>query len=88
MQITNKSFLRPTIGNFNKYIIRDKKYMIAAIPITINKFGPSGSLNNKNITLENIRDVIPRISSDTFFDLKYIFVIKLKYYSKITFSNS
>ena len=51
--------------------------MITAIPITTSKFGPSGSLKNKNITLEHAIDVIPKISNEVFFDLKYIFVIIL-----------
>jgi hypothetical protein len=48
--------------------------MIAAIPITTSKFGPSGSLKRKNITLEHRMDVIPKISNEVLFDLKYIFV--------------
>ena len=52
--------------------------MIAAIPITTSKFGPSGSLKNKNSALEHKIAVIPKISKEICFDLKYIFVIILK----------
>lgn len=71
MKIANKSFLR--LEELNKYAAKDKKYTTIATPITTRRLGPSGSLKNKNITLEHTIDVIPRISSDVFFDLKYIF---------------
>lgn len=70
--------MRPVVERPNKYIGKDKKYTIAAMPITTNKFGPSGSLKNKNIGLEKTRDVIPNISNEIFFDLKYIRVIILE----------
>jgi hypothetical protein len=54
--------------------------MTAAITVTISKFGPSGSLKSANITLEHTIDVIAKISSETFFDMKYIFVIILEIY--------
>lgn len=47
--------------------------MIAAMTITTRRFGPSGSLKNENITLEHAMDVIPKISNDVFFDLRYMF---------------
>lgn len=62
---------------FDKYRVKDKKYMIAASPITISKFGPSGSLINMNDTLENTIAVIARIINEIFLDLKYMFVIIL-----------
>ena len=58
---------------FNRYATKDKKYTIAAVTKTIKRFGPSGSLKNANITLEHTRAVIPRMISDVFFDVKYIF---------------
>lgn len=76
MKITNKSLLRVIDDRdkgLNKHIAKDKKYIITAIPITTRRFGPSGSLKKKNITLEHTTDVIPNISSGIFFDLKYIF---------------
>lgn len=39
------------------------------------RFGPSGSLMKKNIALEIIRAVIPKMSDEIFFDLKYMVVI-------------
>jgi hypothetical protein len=57
----------------NKYIARDKKYMITAITVTIRRFGPSGSSKDNSIILEHIIDVMPKISDEIFFDLKYIF---------------
>ena len=60
------------------YTARDKTYMITAIPITISKFGPSGSLKKKNISLEHAIDVIPKISNEIFFELKPIVVIILE----------
>ena len=44
----------------------------------MSKFGPSGSLKKENIALENAMDVIPRMSSEVLFDLKYMFVIILE----------
>jgi hypothetical protein len=67
---TSPSFL----AGVNKYAANDKKYMIDAIPITTSKFGPSGSLKRKNIALEHAMDVIPKISNEVLFDLKYISV--------------
>lgn len=51
---------------------------MVAIPITTRRFGPSGSLKNENIILENAIDVIPKIRSELFFELKYIFAIILE----------
>lgn len=45
------------------------------MPVTISKFGPSGSLKNPNIDLEQKTDVNPRIINEVFFDLIYILVI-------------
>ena len=59
----------------NKYVAKDKKYIATATPITTRRFGPSGSLKNKNIFLEHAIAVIPKISKEIFFDLKYIFLI-------------
>jgi hypothetical protein len=59
----------------NKYISTDKKYTITAIPVTTRRFGPSGSLINKNMPLEHTIAVMARISNKIFFDLKSIFVI-------------
>ena len=81
MKITNASLLKPvnsTVEGENKYTTKDKRYTIAVIPITTNKFGPSGSLKNQNSILEQTMDVIPKISNEVFFDLKYIFVIILE----------
>jgi hypothetical protein len=74
MKMPNKSLFIPTndLEELNKYIGKDKKYIIAAIPVTTRRFGPSGSLKNKNSTLEQMIAVIARISSEIFFDLKYI----------------
>jgi hypothetical protein len=71
IKIANKSFLE--LGMLNKYATKDKKNTITAVPITTRRFGPSGSLKNKNITLEQTMDVMPRIISEVFFDLRYIF---------------
>jgi len=66
------------VEGLNKYTANDKKYIMAAIPITTRRFGPSGSLKNKNIILEHTIDVIPRISNEIFFDLKYMSVVILE----------
>jgi hypothetical protein len=65
--------------DLNEYAAKDKKYTIAAIPITTRRFGPSGSLKNKKITLEHTMDVMPRISRGVFFDLKCIFILYQTY---------
>jgi hypothetical protein len=78
MKITNKSFLRLVVGALNKYTAKDKKYTMTAIPVTTSKFGPSGSLKSKNITLEHRIDVATKISSGVLFDLKYeIFILDI-----------
>lgn len=59
--IVNKSFLSKVARGLEKYTGKDKKYMTRAIPVTINKFGPSGSSKNTNIILEQTIDVIPKI---------------------------
>ena len=46
----------------------------------MNKFGPSGSLKSANITLEHTMAVMPKISNEVFFELKYIFAIVLGIY--------
>jgi hypothetical protein len=62
----------PIFEGLNKYIVKDKKYMIAAIPITTRRLGPSGSSKNKNSVREHTIAVTPKISSEALFDLKYI----------------
>ena len=81
MKITNKSLLRPLIEGPNKYTTKvDKTYTITAIPMTMSKFGPSGSLKNQNIALEHAIAVIAKISNEVLFDLKFIVVIILEIY--------
>jgi len=48
--------------------------MIAAIPMTTTRFGPSGSLKKKNIALEHKLAVTAKINDVMFFDLKYIWL--------------
>src|SRR6185295_8785431 len=73
MKTANTSFLGS--DKLNKYIDKDKKYNTTAAPTTISRFGPSGSLKNTNITLENTSDVTPRIINEVFFDFKFIFLL-------------
>ena len=73
MQIANRSLLSPVVEGTKDHTIKDEKYRITAIPVTTSRFGPSGSLNSRNIALEHTRDVIPRISNDVFFELKDMF---------------
>src|SRR5688572_24868140 len=81
MRITNKSFLRLVVGALKKYTAKDKRNIMTAIPVTISKFGPSGSLKSKNINLENRIDVAPNISKGILFDLKYeIFILDIVIY--------
>jgi len=84
MKIANESLLRPTAEGINKYAPKDKKYRIAAIPVTTSKFGPSGSLKNTNIILEHASAVIANISSEVFFDVKYIssLLVLINFYAK------
>lgn len=56
----------------NKYTGKDRRYRNNAITVTISKFGPSGSLNNKNIVLEHAIAVMPKISNEIFFDIGFI----------------
>lgn len=64
-------------------LLKIKKYIITAITITTRRFGPSRSSRNQNIVLDTKTDVIPRISNEIFFDLKYIFLsIYQKYVDK------
>lgn len=43
-----------------------------ASTITIRRFGPSGSLINRNIALEDNIDVMIKIRSEILFEMKYI----------------
>lgn len=63
------------VEGLNKYVAKDRKYMTTAITITTRRLGPSVSLKNKNIALEHTMAVIPKISNEIFFDLKYMFLI-------------
>lgn len=72
IKTNNKSFLRPVHDEKGIPTAKDKKYTIMAIPVTMSKFGPSGSLKNKNSILEHRIAVMPRMSNEKFFDLKYI----------------
>jgi hypothetical protein len=55
--------------------------MIAAITITISKFGPSGSLRSENNALEHAIAVRARITSEVFFEGKCISVIILTHFT-------
>ncbi len=46
--------------------------MIVAITTTTRRFGPSGSLKNRNIAREHTRDVMPKMSKEDLFDLRFI----------------
>ncbi|HYC83122.1 MAG TPA: hypothetical protein VEB60_01050 [Candidatus Paceibacterota bacterium] len=66
MKIVKRSLFGPGIVGLNKKLIKDKKYIIKAAPATTSKFGPSGSLKNENIILEQAIDVKPKISKGLF----------------------
>jgi hypothetical protein len=68
MKTPNKSLLGAVVGELNTYASKDTQNMIAAAPITTSKFGPSGSLKSKNITLDNVKAVMPKMSNEIFFD--------------------
>lgn len=74
MEIASRSLLRPVAERPNRYNGKDKEYIITAIPVTTRRFGPSGSLKNKNSALEHTIEVMPKISREVFFDLKCMFV--------------
>lgn len=62
----NKSFLVYEDTEENRSTNKDGMNIINAIPTTTNKFGPSGSLKNKNITREQMSDVMASIVSEIF----------------------
>lgn len=62
------------VEGLNKYTVEDKEYMTSVIPVTTNKFAPSGSSKNKNITFAHARAVMTKINRENFFDLKSMFV--------------
>ena len=72
--------MRPVVEESNKYAAKDKKYTSIATPATMSKFGPSGSLKNKNSALEHAKDVAAKIATEIFFEIKYIAVIVLEIY--------
>jgi hypothetical protein len=76
--MANEIFLRLVLDLVYEYAAKDTRYITAANTITINKFGPSGSLKSENVNLESTRDVKPKIINDVFFDPKFIIVIILK----------
>ena len=68
--------MRPVlVEGFNLYTAQDKKNMNNAVTEVTRRFGPSGSSKKKNIVLEHAIEVMPKISNETFFDFKYIFLI-------------
>jgi len=52
----------------NKYIFKNKKYIITDNTITIRRFGPSESSTKKNIAREQRREVKNNIRRDIFFE--------------------
>jgi hypothetical protein len=75
--------LRPE--RLNEYASKERQYIITAIPITMSRFGPSGSSKNRNIVLEHRMDAIPKMRRDVFFDLKCmvsIILVRLWYRGK------
>jgi hypothetical protein len=75
MKIPIPSFWRSVAEEWNAYIVTERRYTIAAVPITTSKFGPSGSLKKENIALAHTMDVMPNISNEIFFDLNNILVV-------------
>lgn len=59
----------------NEHAAKDAKYRITAMTIIMSRFGPSGSLKDKNIVLEHAIAVMPKIINEAFFDVKYMLVI-------------
>ena len=78
MAIANRILLRPVIEGINEHTNTDAKYRTIAKTIIMSKFGPSGSLKDMNIVLEDAIAVNPRIINEAFFDVKCIFVIILE----------
>ena len=74
-EITAYNELVKNKKELDKYSAKDKQYTIPANTVTTSRFGPSGSLKNENIGLENTIAVIPSMINEIFFDLKYIFTI-------------
>jgi hypothetical protein len=77
-KIANKSFFEPVVEMRDKYTGKDNRYTIAAVTKTISRFGPSGSLKNTNIALEQRMEVTPKMSCAVLLDLKCILVIILE----------
>lgn len=75
MKIANRTFFRAVVEGLKKYVIKDRKYIIAAIPMFMSKFAPSGSLKDINSVFEHAIAVIPKISNEILFDVKYIFLL-------------
>jgi hypothetical protein len=71
-KIPTSNPLRLFIGGLNKYTTKDKKYTIIAIAITTKRFGPSGSLKNRNIALDKRTAVTANITNGSFFEGKDI----------------
>jgi len=57
----------------SKYAVKDRKYITAAITVTISRFGPSGSLKNANMALEHRIAMTPKIISEVLFEVRFIF---------------
>lgn len=74
MNITDKNLLGS--GNDRReYITKDRRYTTAATPMTTGRFGPSGSLRNRNSTREHTIDVTLKMSNEVLFDLGYIAIV-------------
>lgn len=48
----------------------------------MSKLGPSGSLKKENTDLPHTRAVMPKMTNETLFDLKYISVIYTRFNSE------
>jgi hypothetical protein len=68
MRIGSRSFFGPSCFFEEKYTTKDMAYMMPANTITMSRFGPSGSLNNENVILEQATAVMTKMSNEDFFE--------------------
>lgn len=71
MSIATDTFLELPQGR-RETIVQETRERTVASPITMRRFGPSGSFKNTNDILEQRREVMQMMSNDVFFDITSI----------------
>ncbi len=74
MKIPSRILFGPYVAGRSAYdnANEDNPFRIAAITVTMSRFGPSGSSKSANIALEQRRDDMARVMSEDFFEVSMV----------------